>query len=141
MRTIKFRGAHDVGLHNTEMYYGDLVERYGDFYISYLIQFEYKLIDVYSDSVGQFTGFCDSKGYEIYEGDIIKSIEQGKTRIADVRWGIFSDFDFACETWIIDNEPLMTFIERKNNSNNESQIFKVIGNIFQNQDLLEVIND
>ncbi len=87
MREILYRGKDvDTGewvyggiVHQTD-YYGDSVDKY--FIIDGTDTYDNNIggiTEVIPETVGQFTGFIDSKGVKIFEGDIIavKSTTQG----------------------------------------------------------------
>ncbi len=135
MRAIKFRGkAHGRWI------YGGLV--YSD-NIEPAIYFEvgnkvYKRMDwAYVDqaTVGQFTGLFDEDGREIYEGDIIKIVEEFDdenvyTRIGVVCFeeGMYELQDkngkhFAYLGWLMHNDDITKL--------------EVIGNIHDNPELLK----
>ena len=86
---------------------------------------QYKLELCDSDSIMQFTGLLDSKGVEIYEGDVVDGFD-GEFK-AQVKWG---NEDGA---WVIDdlakNAGAMLGEQYAEN-------FEVIGNIHSNPDLL-----
>ena len=94
--------------------YGNATEYYNDG--------SYKLL--------QFTGLKDKNGVEIYEGDIVKAIWSGDCEeyIANEEW--IGDIFFNCGSFDINGEwcvPLNCFNGK----------FEVIGNIYQNHELLE----
>lgn len=79
-------------------------------------------IEVYPESLGQFTGLKDKNGKEIYEGDII-IIDQ--YTIVKVVWG--TD---CWELIMEDNEPYID-----DSLGNFNDLIEVIGNIYENPEL------
>ena len=74
MRMIKFRGKNKD---TNEWVYGDLVQCMSDdikiVNSNRPESLSYRITDIQSDTVGQFTGLLDKNGKEIYEGDIVKT--------------------------------------------------------------------
>lgn len=90
MRTIKFRGKDIMDEH---WVYGDLETRpaYG-----LAVIHQYNEMEIYDhqckvdkSSVGQFTGLQDSKGTDVYEGDILRYPQNNKTYQVVFKDGIF----------------------------------------------------
>ena len=132
MRKIKFRGYSKEKLIGSQwitnghgvskINYTDgtssvhLLSPYGDYWVE-------------EDSIGQYTGAKDSNGKEIYEGDIVKIEDYfGK----DIIGKVIYDETRACY-WIFEgderNHFMMTF-------DLESYVHEVIGNIYENSELL-----
>jgi uncharacterized phage protein (TIGR01671 family) len=88
--------------------------------------------------VEQFTGLTDVNGRKIYEGDILKVTgEDGESYVATVKW--FGDEDYPAfdlegipAVWNYDANALATIFQ------SGVETCEVIGNIFEDKQLLEV---
>lgn len=79
------------------------------------------------NSLMQFTGLLDKNGKEIYEGDIIKGIGEGFTVI----------FQDGCFVGKYKNEKSWIDL-RIFNIDKELSIWKILGNVYENPELLEI---
>ena len=114
MREIKFRGRD-----GDDWYYGSLfVNECGHTAIRAPKSFWMKPVN--AETVGQFTGLCDCKGQDIYEGDIV-TFGRG-TEPSAVRW---------------DNEFAYFVIMKSLLLGHACKAVRVIGNIHDNPELLE----
>lgn len=101
-REIKFRGKTEDG----KWIYGSLVQFYGKTYIwqnDTQIHVAQGMIPVQSDTVGQYIGWKDNKGKEIYEGDIVLDIDGKKYVLKHMDYG----FDCVAVGNIHDNPELL----------------------------------
>lgn len=141
MRTIKFRGKR---IDNREWEYGDLMHDNIDGSYIFPIDAEnlYSEYKVNPETVGQFTGLHDKEGKEIYEGDIIYSeFNDGSHANCLVGWndseasfGIMDDYEYKSKLQgydfpKFDSTVLYSFAKN-------SKIFKIIGNIHDNSELI-----
>lgn len=96
--------------------------------------------EVHPESVGQYTGLKDMNGREIYEGDILEDNDYLKNNnyffIAGFDMGGFmAQFRYKIGVNKFENYcPLNGFLEMYNKAT-------VVGNIYENPELLEVQND
>lgn len=124
MREIKFRGKSDI---TGDWIYGTYID---GFIIEGVIEAtnEYITIEkwesVHKYSVGQYTGFNDLDENEIYEGDILRIYDEEDNE--DFSW--VDDVSFLCGGFFSDDEDLVGNIHFR---------ARVIGNIYENPELLE----
>lgn len=127
LRTIKFRGKRfDTG----EWVVGDL---YTHDSIQIIVHGEYRQDDYFPidpKTVGQFTGLYDSKGVEIYEGDVCRlDCNPLWNQIMCVGWHketAHFGFRIRGESYIGCNDAFSDWIREKR--------ITVIGNIYDNPD-------
>jgi uncharacterized phage protein (TIGR01671 family) len=127
MREILFRGKK-----NDNWIYGDLINQYPKIYIGSMgyvgDDIGYLEDEIIPETLGQYTGMKDKNGNKVFEGDIISSTYYGNSPVEYYlnRFTISYDFGKA---------------EENTDFNFSEVIYEVIGNIYDNPELLEVKND
>lgn len=102
-----------------------------DFAVGYVIMKE-----VYPETVGEYTGLTDKNGKKIFEGDIVKTWRNtiGKIEFGQY-WDEETEEDFYGYAWIGKDEYGESITLSLNKCWNGHE---VIGNIYDNPELLEV---
>lgn len=126
-REIKFRGKDLI--HNQWIYGGIAVDRKGNTVILPKSDWS-KGGCVYESTIGQFTGLQDKNGKDIYEGDIIQLQAKESKLNCLVGW------NSELGAWCISIEDKHVGIKPLGEWLCEDK-FEVIGNIYDNKDLLE----
>ena len=121
MREIKFRGKR---LDNGEWVYGCYIFSSGQGLI-HEVDSGRRVWTVKPETVGQFTGFLDKVGKEIYEGDVLQIVDIGESGVSKV----FFEDGMWCVNYWESNASLHEFLT-------ETRVY-VIGDIFNNPNLLE----
>lgn len=136
MRTILFRGKEFSGVLNHAWVVGSLDMNEKEIpSIRFLDSFENKCaIFVNPSTIGEYTGFTDPYGRKIFEGDILKIITPDYEYITKV----YSEKNTLCVD-VGNQEKICTPIGLAVDIwNDECFNLKVVGNIFDNPELLEV---
>ncbi len=144
MRNYKFRGKR---VDNGEWVFGDLINTDTKIYIAggemWATEFdlatksiELEVAEVHPESVGQFSGFKDCKGIDIFADDILGDWTDVDGKMEQSRQTVF--FDEECGQWGLDYGTVQNreswfalFDELK------SFDYEIIGNIHDNPELLK----
>ena len=125
MREIKFRGQRQS---DNKWIYGDLLQpiEICDIYeISDCESIDGSRYDVVEDTIGQYTGLKDKNGKEIYEGDIVKIDCPTMKMTGEIKYSEMSATFFIYDEII---EETLWY---------QKEELEVIGNIYENPELLE----
>ena len=130
MKTIKFRGKLKS---NGNWKYGDLLHDNSNGCYIYPIEAEnlYKNNEVIPETVGQFTGLYDKNGKEIYEGDILCWDIDNRLYAVTFESGMFYASVRECNDDMLGGFQLYVLAEDAK--------CKIVGNIYDNTELLKVI--
>lgn len=100
--------------------------------------YDYLLVAGENADLMQFTGLLDKKGKEIYEGDLIKIDGHGRIKpIIQVKW-IAEKACFGFEaSWVDEKNDNQLELYMYHNFKEEIMTIEIIGNIYENPELLE----
>ena len=130
MREILFRGKA-VNLHNRskDFVYGQYVQnRDGKMIYSDTWENGKQKHYVIEETIGQYTGLTDKNGTKIFEGDIVKT---DKFNTPNKHYVI--TYDLLLGAFIGEDDGTMYFTT----FDGDSELFEVIGNIYDNPKLLK----
>lgn len=146
MREIKFRGKR---IDNGQWVYGYLVKQFGVFkiYDDSSEDFGDWIHEVNPETIGQFTGLKGKDYNEIYEGDIIQGRDKDGPSV--IKFGGFTPDvlqNWSTRYWNKFLPKMLGFYGEVINGENKGQEvfipttdigFTVIGNMYENKELLE----
>lgn len=89
------------------------------------------MVEVKHETVGQYTGLTDKNGKKIFEGDIVKF---SHLVFNESRIGVIS-YEMNVTGFVLSHKGGYSWIVYPN------EFYEVIGNIYDNPELLEVEND
>ncbi|KRT94825.1 YopX family protein [Bacillus glycinifermentans] len=129
MREIKFRGKPIEDYGDIKWFYGGIDLNHDD-KLAYISTPYNGHVPVEWESIGQYTGLKDDTGREIYEGDVVKfksvyyenKIMKAVVKFKDSLGAFVFDMGDDQGTWIM---------------NASMREIEVIGNIYENPDLLK----
>ena len=142
MRDIKFRGKD----YNNKWRYGDLVQEKWGQGKAIMIKKDKTAWSVLEETIGQYTGLKDKNEKEIYEGDIVTGtdypfINAGKQNYVGivVFYDDVASFGYEYKCVRKDKRGISNGInnEFEANENLICEDLEVIGNIYDNPELLE----
>lgn len=134
MREILFRGKR---VDNGEWVYGD----YFSLFERPCIKFgesDKEIVGVKAETVGQYTGLTDKNGVKIYEGDVV-AIYDKNNKLTDICFIEFHKYAYCCAQYICGKKYYdLLKAEQRDESGEIFEIYsyEVIGNIFENPELL-----
>ena len=132
MREIKFRGK---GKKDGKWYFGNLydIDTYGR---THICTINGGCLDIEPETVGQFTGFYDCDGKEIYEGDILLVTSSKRMFTSVVMWDKKEAY-YKLLYWgtgnILHQTPLFRWLN--------DTILEVTGNIHDNPEFMRGYNE
>lgn len=145
MREILFRGKTD----DDEWVYGsfcmDALEQFNglcgvDGFIRLYDKAEGKMqmYEVDRETVGQYTGLTDKNGKRIFEGDIVRYAERrlGGEDVSVAFPVTFDEGGFCVHRYFLNN-----WLRNGSDGNTKLEDIEIIGNVTDNQELLEAHNE
>lgn len=134
MRNIKFRGQMP---NSNQWIFFDVIEYFKNDDMPKFLEYQMK-------NIGQYTGFKDFDGKEIYEGDILEYVHYA--RLENKRIEIV-EFDEKCGGWYVHKKAdalCNVLFEQHNEEWQKSKNYKpsqkhkvrIIGNIYENKELI-----
>jgi uncharacterized phage protein (TIGR01671 family) len=102
--------------------------------------------EVFPETVGQFTGLCDKNGNKIFEGDILLeeekeySLEEYGEKVVGTHNIVAYWNEKACGFWVrrTDKPKGKIYVPEEPLCESFAEELKVVGNIYDNPELLEV---
>lgn len=133
-REILFRAKQVCNNEWIEGYYlncyypGNSTDQTGHF----IVEYPGKYHEIYLGTICQYTGLTDKNGRKVFEGDIVKTKYYGKDSENGCNFNDYDVFviDYGEATFRLDNEERRFFLTKLKD-------IEVIGNIFDNPDLLK----
>ncbi|MGN8647921.1 YopX family protein [Gracilibacillus sp. HCP3S3_G5_1] len=154
-REIKFRGysvEEMIGsqwMHGTGIFKRTFTDEFAKLKgkkHEYFLFTESGWVEVYEESIAQYTGLKDKNGKEIYEGDILSITSELLTNFGRVKTGKYSTTvkevlwkEDGWATKVLESDVRVIGSERKGLTV-ASKYGVVIGNTYENPDLLEKVN-